>query len=63
MKLEISGDLTKEEVEEILKLIRKIEQRDPVNKLVMVWLEMPDMSLEETVKLIKKFFPDKAVAR
>jgi len=55
MKIEITGDFEKEELEEILMKVRGVEQRKP-SRHIDVWIEAPNLTEEETMEIVKKPF-------
>jgi len=55
MKIEITGNFEKEELEEILMKVREVEQRKP-SRHINVWVEAPELTSEEIVEVVKKPF-------
>lgn len=58
----VIGGLTLEEIEELLRLVREIEQRDP-DKLILCSISgLEGKSMEEAKKILREIFPQRGVA-
>jgi len=58
----VIGGLTLKEIEELLRHVREIEQRDP-NTLILCSISgLEQKSREEAKKILREIFPQKGVA-
>jgi len=59
----VIGGLTLEEIQELLRLAREIEQRHPDIPLLCVITGLEGKSREEAQKILREIFPGRIMAR
>lgn len=61
LSLVIQG-LTLDEIEELLRLVREIEQRDPTKMILCSIAGLKGTSMEEAKQMFREIFPQRGVA-
>lgn len=59
----VIGNLTLDEIEELLRLLREIEQRDPTKQIVCSISGLDGKSEEKIQKILREIFPQRIMAR